>query len=590
MASEEHLKIIRQGVKIWNKWRLERDQQGFFEADLSGADLRGASLRGADLRKANLRKANLSGADLWEANFSDADLRRATLSHAKLFDVGTILRKAILRKANLRESDFSGANLSGADLSGADLSKANLSGANLNNAFLHDADLTGADLSRTDLRHIYLNSAHLSGANLSFTNLSHVNLSKKNLRNANLSGARFSNTDIGGADLSGADLSNANFSGANLNNANFSDANLSCVDLSKKNLSDAKLGGANLEGANLVSITLIEANLCKAVLKNANLSDANLRRANCEQADLTEANLRQARMSCINLNGANLTGIHLWETQRAGWSIKNVICEYAYLEDNDKKTYFAPGEFERLFSDKTRIRLLYKDGINPLEIATLPALIQNLETTNNGEFQLRLHSIEDTSGGAVVTLVLEPQIEQNPEQLEELKKVIESEWEQKSRWLRKEIENENLILRGEVRALERQINSLFSKPTFYLEQGNITSDTYNISGQAGAVGPNAYAQDNTFNQIGNQIARSVDMNELAAELLKLREAMKNEAAEPDHYIAIGQIAEAEKAAQKNDSWAAAEKLKAAGSWALKVAADIGTKVAAKAIGQAIGTE
>jgi hypothetical protein len=29
-------------------------------------------------------------------------------------------------------------------------------------------------------------------------------------------------------------------------------------------------------------------------------------------------------------------------------------------------------------------------------------------------------------------------------------------------------------------------------------------DTYNISGQAGAAGPNAHAHDNTFNQIVNE--------------------------------------------------------------------------------------
>ena len=57
MANEEHLKILKQGVEQWNKWRLEN---AIRPADLSGADLSGANLSGADLSGANLSGANLS--------------------------------------------------------------------------------------------------------------------------------------------------------------------------------------------------------------------------------------------------------------------------------------------------------------------------------------------------------------------------------------------------------------------------------------------------------------------------------------------------------------------------------------------------
>ena len=41
MANEEHLKILRQGVEQWNKWRLENaNRPGLVGANLSGAKLR----------------------------------------------------------------------------------------------------------------------------------------------------------------------------------------------------------------------------------------------------------------------------------------------------------------------------------------------------------------------------------------------------------------------------------------------------------------------------------------------------------------------------------------------------------------------
>ena len=55
MANEEHLKIVKQGIKQWNKWRLENATR----PDLQDADLFGAVLNGA-----NLYGANLYGADL----------------------------------------------------------------------------------------------------------------------------------------------------------------------------------------------------------------------------------------------------------------------------------------------------------------------------------------------------------------------------------------------------------------------------------------------------------------------------------------------------------------------------------------------
>ena len=104
MANQQHVEIIRQGVKSWNT-HVERNRE--VRANLSGAYLVGASLshawlNWADLRKVNLREADLSAADLVGADLSGADLRAVNLS-----------------SANLRQANLSDANLTGADLSHA---------------------------------------------------------------------------------------------------------------------------------------------------------------------------------------------------------------------------------------------------------------------------------------------------------------------------------------------------------------------------------------------------------------------------------------------------------------------------------------
>ena len=166
MANEEHLKILKQGVEQWNKWRLENairpDLSGanLTGADLSGANLSDANLSGANLIGANLSGANLSGANLSGANLIGADLSGANLSGAKLL---CNLSGANLSGANLSGANLSCAYLSGANLSGANLSGANLSGANLSGANLTSADLTDADLSRTGLVETDFTNATITG-------------------------------------------------------------------------------------------------------------------------------------------------------------------------------------------------------------------------------------------------------------------------------------------------------------------------------------------------------------------------------------------------------------------------------------------
>jgi uncharacterized protein YjbI with pentapeptide repeats len=307
-------------------------------------------------------------------------------------EVGIDLRGAPLSRAPLAEADLSNANLTGAILNDADLRK----------AILSDADLRKADLRRADLRKAILSRAHLSEADLRDAILSGAHLSGADLRRAHLSGAIFIGALFSKADLSGADLRRANLSGAHL-----SDAILRNV-----HLSDADLSGADLSGADLSKVDLSKVDLSGAHLRKVDLSRADLRRAHLRKADLSEAILcgidfRLANLIETNFNGALLTDARLWASQRAGWSIQGVRCQAAYWDrDGRERTLYRPGEFERLYAETTHLVLHYAEGLSPLALATLPALIQRMEAAHLGSV-LRLRSVHAEAGGATVTVVID---------------------------------------------------------------------------------------------------------------------------------------------------------------------------------------
>src|SRR6516165_4389529 len=113
MPEEEHLKILKQGVEQWNKWRLENA----IRPDLSGANLSGANLIGTDLIDAYLSFADLSGANLSSANLSGANLIGSNLIGANL--TGADLTDADLSRSGLVETDFTNATITGCRTYGA---------------------------------------------------------------------------------------------------------------------------------------------------------------------------------------------------------------------------------------------------------------------------------------------------------------------------------------------------------------------------------------------------------------------------------------------------------------------------------------
>lgn len=229
MADEEHLAILRQGVEVWNDWRVRCPR---IIPDLSGADLAGTDLNEFDLEDVNFDKACLSRATFHFANLTIANLNEADLSNADL-------SFANLHNANLLNANLGDANLSKADLSYARLYQANLRRTNLKEVNFNNASLSGADLTIATMQY-----GVLYGADLSFATLEHVNLYNANLYNVDLSNANLSH-----AYLAGANLSETNFTNSILRGTRFNDANLSKANLHEAQVIEADFTGATLTGA-----------------------------------------------------------------------------------------------------------------------------------------------------------------------------------------------------------------------------------------------------------------------------------------------------------------------------------------------------
>jgi hypothetical protein len=129
----------------------------------------------------------------------------------------------------------------------------------------------------------------------------------------------------------------------------------------------------------------------------------------------------------------------------------------------------------------------------------------------------------------------------------------------------------------------------FSPASPVTQIGEMTvGDTYNVA-QAGAVGPSAHAHNMAFNQAWTELEAATDIPKLAMELLQLRQEMRKVAVEPEHDIAVSEIAKAGQAAKAGDGSKTVAHLKSAGKWALDVATKIGTSLAVEAIKKSMNT-
>jgi len=146
MANPEHLKILKQGVDVWNEWREENPE---IIPDLSGSQLWGKYLYEANLCNANLARMHLHNINFYYANLLNADLSNADISLSRF-------RFAKLKHANLQglsvmESDFSYCELDDVDFSEATLWMDDMSGASLLNTNFKGAEFGLLNFNVVDL-------------------------------------------------------------------------------------------------------------------------------------------------------------------------------------------------------------------------------------------------------------------------------------------------------------------------------------------------------------------------------------------------------------------------------------------------------
>jgi uncharacterized protein YjbI with pentapeptide repeats len=148
MADEEHLKILRQGVAVWNEWRQQNPEA--LRPDLRGANLRDTNLTGADLRSVDLCGADLCWADLYKADLRGADLYEAHLIGARLI------------KTDLRDATLTGSSVHGASVWGIEVNE----GTQQQNLIITDPDepvITVDNIKVAQFIYLLLNNEEIRG-------------------------------------------------------------------------------------------------------------------------------------------------------------------------------------------------------------------------------------------------------------------------------------------------------------------------------------------------------------------------------------------------------------------------------------------
>src|SRR5579859_3400258 len=165
MANQEHLDLLKQGVKVWNQWRQEHPD---ILPDLSGARLFRASLTGADLSATDFTGADLTGADFHTHAGKLPDARAIAEYLAHFSDKGSLMSVSVSGPHVARK-------------------RGALAGYLTNHSNKRDLMNVRAE-SRAEEREgtIFITySANLNRANLSQTKLNHTNLAEVNLNEAN---------------------------------------------------------------------------------------------------------------------------------------------------------------------------------------------------------------------------------------------------------------------------------------------------------------------------------------------------------------------------------------------------------------------
>jgi uncharacterized protein YjbI with pentapeptide repeats len=120
MANPEHLKILKQGVAAWNRWRKKDNavpdlsDANLLDFELEEINFEGTRLLGVMFHAAKLKRASFVGAKLVGSSFAAANLSNADFSHAQLDYVSFLaayMVSAKFFKSKLGYTSFANTNL-----------------------------------------------------------------------------------------------------------------------------------------------------------------------------------------------------------------------------------------------------------------------------------------------------------------------------------------------------------------------------------------------------------------------------------------------------------------------------------------------
>lgn len=205
-----------------------------------------------------------------------------------------------------------------------------------------------------------------------------------------------------------ADISYADLQGSKLRKASFKNGKLACVNLTSVKLSGTSFEGATLSGAHLNSVKanwvdFRRVSLHKASLRDSYVRDCDFDKANLFGVDATNARLRncdfynvtmseaclrgvdfgRSNLSSANLDGSDITGAILSQTITENWSVKGIICEYVYFDEEGKHRIpptrnFEAGEFEELYSWFPGFTYYFKDSMHALDPYVISVIVSGL--------------------------------------------------------------------------------------------------------------------------------------------------------------------------------------------------------------------
>jgi hypothetical protein len=418
-------------------------------------------------------------------------------------------------------------------------------------------------------------------------------------------------------------------------------ADLTKANLTKANLQDGKLFNANLS----------RADLCGADLSGADLSAANLSEANLEDADFSNARFSLARIircqlsNCIFEN-ADVEDCQVQETEgRPLPPVRLKVGDRYVITGTDAERFFnPPAQVEVYLSSilaNEEIGLFYfhLGDMQHRGVGTDVHLVGRRDDANGTVLRFQAPTYEELYN--VLPVLLAPfrmsravdwvqTLQNTPGQergriLTELARIKAADphgiWRFADRlaegfgnfpiarvqhlrdgrnWaVRINVATNEDIATQLAAALEASSRQPIEKNVFHLPGGTVRLSLEdrcmsqeikaggNVVANAGE-GNTLSTGDVVFQQIWKETSGSIDLQKLADDLTKLRTAMQQEATEPEHDLAIGNVSMAAKAAKEGDGPKALEYLKAAGKWAQEIAIKVTSRVVEEAFAKVIG--